>query len=283
MMTKQINGKTEILAVFGDPISHSLSPAMHNAAFHALEMNCCYIPLQVPVSLLPDAVRGIRAMNIRGVNVTIPHKQAVVAEMDEILGDSRYSGSVNTILHQNGKLCGTSTDGIGLVASLRGDGQFEPEGANVVLLGAGGTAAAVVYRLVEEGVRNLILVNRSIENANSLQQNLWRQTGFRAEVRGLEELTAIGWGRQNLLINTTSVGLVDDLSPVPSGCLHSGLFVYDVVYRPGGSTLIKEATICGCRTLSGLSMLLYQGAASFRLWFGVDPPLEVMRAAISGT
>ncbi len=277
---KEINGKTEILAVFGDPIAHSLSPAMHNAAFQALGWNAVYIPCHVLPQHLPDAVEAIRALGYRGANITVPHKQGVVPYLDEVIGDAALSGSVNTIIHRDGKLLGTSTDGIGLIRSLREDGGCEAAGKNVLLLGAGGSAAALVYRLIQEGIRTLTVVNRDPERALRLKEHILKTTGFTVRTAVLEELERLDWDGYDLLINTTSVGLHDDRSLVPPTCLRPSMLVYDIVYKPGDTRLIREAKEQGCPTVNGLSLLLYQGAESFKGWFGVEPPITVMREAL---
>ena len=277
-----IKGDTQVLAVFGDPVGHSLSPVMHNAAFQALGLNCIYIPCRVKAESLKDAVLGFKALNFKGANVTIPHKQEIIGELDEIFGDSLLSGSVNTIISRDGKLLGTSTDGIGLVNSLREDAGFEPAGKKVLILGAGGSARAVIYRLIAEGVESITLANRTLENAMDLREELIDTVGFRLSVCELGQLGTLAWDSLDLVINATSVGLKDQASLIPSQLLHRGLLVYDLVYRnDGDTTLIREAAKAGCRTLSGLSLLLYQGAERFRLWFEMDPPLAVMRNALT--
>ncbi|HYH02344.1 MAG TPA: shikimate dehydrogenase [Bacillota bacterium] len=275
-----INAKTKICAVYGDPIGHTLSPAMHNAAFKALQMDYIYIACHVLPEQLPAAVQGIRALGITGVNVTIPHKQAVLGELDEIFGESLRSGSVNTIINRQGKLLGTSTDGVGLVRSLQYDGNFDPRGKKVLLFGAGGSALAVIYSLIAAGIGSLTLVNRSLHKAIYLQEKVRRDSGFGLTVHTLDQLDQVDFKAFDLVINTTSVGLQEDVSIVPSVYLHPGLLVYDLVYRSGGTKLLNEAAAAGCRVLSGLSMLLFQGVESFRLWFEVEPPIEVMRQAL---
>lgn len=276
----QINGNTQILAVFGDPVAHSLSPVMHNAAFQALGWNVVYLPCRVLPENLPQAVEGIRALGYRGANITIPHKQAVLPYLDEVIGDAALSGSVNTIIHREGKLLGTSTDGVGLIRSLQDDGGFEATGKHVLLLGAGGSAAALVFRLIHAGIRSLTVVNRDLERALRLKAKLLEVTGFEVQTASLGELEHLEWNRYDLLINTTSVGLHDDGTLVPSKLLNPSLLVYDIVYKRGDTRLIRDAQEQGCRTVNGLSLLLYQGAESFRLWFGEEPPLAVMRQAL---
>ncbi|NLW48052.1 MAG: shikimate dehydrogenase [Firmicutes bacterium] len=277
-----IKGDTEVLAVFGDPVSHSLSPIMHNAAFRALGLNCVYIPCRVSSECLKDAVLGIKAFNFKGVNITIPHKQGITGELDEIFGDSLLSGSVNTVINRNGMLLGTSTDGIGLITSLREEAGFEVAGKRVLILGAGGSARAVIYRLIAEGVESITLLNRTIETAVELRENLLATIGFPLKIGDYNQLSSLAWDSLDLVINATSVGLKNQYSLIPPQLLHSGLFVYDLVYHSGGATtLIKEAINAGCHTLSGLALLLYQGAESFRLWFDMEPPINVMREALT--
>ncbi|NLY74655.1 MAG: shikimate dehydrogenase [Firmicutes bacterium] len=276
-----IKGDTQLLAVLGDPISHTLSPAMHNAALQALGLNCVYIPCLVRPEQLSIAVLGLKALNFKGANVTIPHKQAIIGELDGLFGDSSLSGSVNTIINRNGKLYGTSTDGTGLVNSLKEEGGFEVAGKNVLLLGAGGSATAVIYSLIAAGVKSIILLNRNQENAVRLHRKVSQDTGFELITGGLERMEKLDWDSVDLLINATSVGLKDRRSLVPRRFLRRNIFVYDLVYRSGEvTTLIEEARKAGCATLSGLSLLLYQGAESFRLWFEIEPPIKVMRKAL---
>lgn len=277
-----IKGDTQVLAVIGHPIAHSLSPVMHNTAFQALGMNCVYIPCHVRPEQLSAGIKGIRALNFKGVNVTIPHKQAILGGLDEIFGDSRLSGSVNTIINRNGKLYGTSTDGTGLIRSLKEEGGFEVGGKNVLLLGAGGSATAIIYSLIAAEVGTITILNRTIKNAISLSQKVQDNTGFLVNTGEFSLLNTLAWDKIDLVINATSVGLKDEDSIVPQKFLHPGLFIYDLVYRIGANTnLVDQAVKVGCRVLSGLSLLLYQGAESFRLWFEMDPPLEEMRRALA--
>ncbi len=277
-----IKGDTQVFAVFGDPIDHSLSPVMHNAAFQALGLNCIYIPCHVQPEQLKNAVMGIRAFKIKGVNVTIPHKQALLSELDEVFGDSLLSGSVNTIINRDGKLYGASTDGIGLVRSLKEEGGFEAAGKNVLLLGAGGSAAAVIYRLIAAEVKSITLLNRTVKNAAILGEKVFEDTGFRLITGELSQIRTLAWDSMDLVVNTTPVGLKNQDSIIPEPLLHPDLFIYDLVYHAGrATTLVEQAVKAGCRVLSGLSLLLYQGAESFRLWFETDPPIKVMKDALT--
>jgi shikimate dehydrogenase len=253
---------------------------MHNAAFSALDWNCVYIPCHVMPEELPNAVRSIRTLDFKGVNITIPHKQAVIAELDEIIGDSKISGSVNTIINQDGRLIGTSTDGSGFLRSIQEEGRFELQNKNIILLGAGGSARALIYSLITAGIKSLVIVNRDFAKAVRLQEKVWTDTGFTLIVHDLTLLHELDWNSYDLLINTTSVGLHDEHSLVPRHFLKPQLFVYDLLYKKGGTMLYRDAVAIGCRVLSGLSLLLYQGAESFRLWFEVNPPIDIMRQTL---
>ena len=275
-----IKGDTQVLAVIGDPIGHSLSPVMHNAAFQTLGLDCIYIPCRVRPEQLNSAVTGIRALNFKGVNVTIPHKQAIVSQLDEIFGDSLLSGSVNTIINRKGKLYGTSTDGTGLIRSLREEGGFEVGGKNVLILGAGGSAAAIIYSLIASEVKSITLLNRTLKNAVTLSQKILQNTGFPVNTVEINRLNTLAWDSIDLAINATAVGLKDQDPLIPQQLLHPGLFIYDLVYRTGTTALVDQAVKAGCRVLSGLSLLLYQGAESFRFWFELDPPLKAMKDAL---
>jgi shikimate dehydrogenase len=280
MNKNTINGNTTVLAVFGDPISHSLSPLMHNAAFSALGWDCVYIPCRVETSQLQNAVRSIRALNWKGVNITIPHKQAVMNELDQIIGDAEKSGSVNTIINRDHRLIGASTDGVGFLRSLHEEGHFDVKGKRVLLFGAGGASRAVLYSLVSAGIAVLTVVNRDLEKANGLRLQVLQKTGFTVNVVNLADISKIDWDSFDLLINSTSVGRQDDQSLIPDIYLQPKHFVYDMNYKKGDTKLYRDAQQLGCQALSGLSMLLYQGVESFRLWFDSDPPIDIMRSTL---
>ena len=236
-----INGSTKLFGVIGNPISHSLSPIMHNAAFKALGINALYMPCHISPEHLSFVVNAIKTFNFQGINVTIPFKQTIIPFLDEIDGDSNYTRSVNTLFNKNGHICGTSTDGIGFIRSLREDGDFDPKDKNVILLGAGGSAYALAYHLVKTGVSSLVCYNRNITNAQKLKADLFTGTTFELEIFSLHELATKDLSDYDLLINTTSVGLSDDQTLISYNQFHSKLFVYDIVYKKGGSRLFGVA------------------------------------------
>jgi shikimate dehydrogenase len=260
-----INGRTGILGVIGHPVAHSASPAMHNAALRATGLDFVYVAFAVP----PEGAAGVgdamRALNIRGLNVTVPHKQAVSDCLDEV----------------SGRLYGHNTDSYGLLASLRQDGGLERLPAKVVLLGAGGAARAILYALLAaEEVEHVSLLNRTTTRAEALADDMGG--GSRVTVGRLgdvEPLTDAG-----LLINSTAMGLEPETnaSPVGDGAgLHDGMVVVDIVYKPLETRLLQQARAAGARAVDGLGMLVHQGARAFEIWTGVAPPVAAMRRAIT--
>jgi shikimate dehydrogenase len=280
-METSMAATTRLLAVYGDPIRHSLSPAMHNAALQALGWDFRYAAFHVKPQNLAVAVAAIPALNMAGVNITIPHKQTVISYLDEIIGDASRSGSVNTILNLDRRLIGMSTDGIGLLRSLREDGNFDPAGKKILILGAGGTAAAVIYSLIDAGAAALFIANRDGVRAVELQEMVLDRSGFEVEVLAWEALPNFAWDELDLLLNTAAAELAGAELPVPLTAFHTKLLVYDLVYKHGGTKLRHNAVRAGCKVLSALSLLLFQGAESFKLWFETEPPLDIMRKILN--
>jgi shikimate dehydrogenase len=279
-----VHGDTRVVGVFGYPVAHSLSPAMHNAAFAALRLSYIYIPFPVSPDALGPAIRSLSALGIVGVNLTIPHKENVLPFLDAITEEAREVGAVNTVHCLEGRLLGDNTDGRGFYESLREMG-LSLQGKQVVVLGAGGAARSVVFRLLREGA-HVILTNRTPDRAARLAQDAAR-AGYGARVRVVEtdaerELRNAIAGAE-LLVHTTRIGMhpeTDALPSVPLEAFHPNLLVYDLVYNPVETRLIQEAQRRGCRTLTGVKMLVYQGAAAFERWTGLWPPTEVMEAAV---
>jgi len=284
-----ISGDTKIIGVFGCPVAHSLSPAMHNAAIAALGLNFVYVPFEVAPEALEAAIRSLPALGIVGVNLTIPHKIRVLPLLDEVEPNAMAIGAVNTVCCRNGKLYGCNTDGAGFFEPLCAIGTKLADtirGEQVFVLGAGGAARSVVFRLVQEGAR-VVLANRSLERAQRLAQDVL-DAGYSADclrVLPLEPIAPLAEAiaASRMLVQTTRVGMHPDIEDVPSlplEALHPGLLVYDLVYNPVETRLLREAKKRGCQTLSGVRMLVGQGAESFRLWTGISPPIEIMEAAV---
>ena len=262
------------------PAGHSLSPAMHNAAFAALGIGARYEALEVPPEALPDAVAVLVREDCYGANVTVPHKLAVIPHLDALAADASAVGAVNTVVRQKGRLVGHNTDVSGFLRALREDGSFEPAGCEALVLGAGGAARAVVYALLGAGAR-VAVFNRSPERGRALAQDF----AHLGEVGALEpqELAERVSGCA-LLVNASSAGMArggldPGESPLPPGLLPERGFVCDLVYRPARTRLLREAEAAGLRTQNGLPMLVYQGAAALEAWTGQTAPLERMRAA----
>ena len=294
-----ITAGTRLVGVLGYPVEHSLSPAMQNAAFAHLGLDWAYVPLPVAPDCLGDAVRGLRALGFAGANVTLPHKERALAFLDDLAPEARALGAVNTVVNQGGRLVGHNTDAAGFLAALAEVGCVP---RHAVVLGAGGAARAVVYALVQAGAA-VTVANRTPERAAALLaavaaaggRELSRASAVPAmpashsavgvcalDAPDLERALA----RADLLVNTTPVGMwpeVDE-SPLPSGVvLLSGLTVFDLIYNPLETTLLRQARACGARSVGGLGMLVHQGALAFGLWTGLAAPVEVMRqAALEG-
>jgi len=275
-----ISGKTRVCGVIGDPIEHTLSPIMHNAAFKALKLDFAFLAFKVKVADVEKAVSGMRALGIHGLNVTMPHKSAVINYLDEVDQAAKAIGSVNTILNKDGRLFGFNTDGVGALQALRENG-VEPRGRKVLLLGAGGAARAIAYTLAREA-DELVILNRTAKQAAELA-NLLKQTFDRKVVADALSPNAIKDTLQDsdVLINATSVGMKPNANqtPVAFEWLRPDLAVMDIVYNPVETKLAKDAKAAGAKVVSGFEMLIYQGAASFEIWTGHSAPVEVMRHA----
>ena len=280
MESSPISGKTIICGVIGDPVEHTMSPVMHNAAFKELGLDYLYVPFRVKKEELGKAIDGMRALNIRGLNVTIPHKVAVIPLLDKIDPLAEKIGAVNTISNDDGVLTGYNTDATGFLQALLKRG-VKPEGKNVVILGAGGASRAISFILAERGA-HLVILNRKLELdwAEELAQRI-SQT-FGRDIKALElneENLSMVLERADILVNATSVGMSPDIdgTPVPGRVLKPGLVVFDIVYNPLKTRLLREAEEAGAQTISGINMLAWQGALAFEKWTGQKAPLELMK------
>ncbi|MHB0912422.1 MAG: shikimate dehydrogenase [Armatimonadota bacterium] len=271
-----MTAKTRLAGVFAHPVHHSLSPAMHNAAFSALGLDWAYLPFDVHPDNLEDAVSGIRALGLAGVNVTIPHKERVIPFLDSISDEARAIGSVNTIVNEGGRLVGYSTDGEGFMRSLIAAGGTP---GRTVILGAGGSARAIVYALGHAGA-SVSVANRTPERAVELCRTVNSALGSAVAEPARLSLDLVR--EAELIVNCTSVGMYPsvDEQPVPAEWLHPGLFVYDLIYNPAETALIRSAREAGARAVNGVGMLVAQGAVSFALWTGIEPPVDVMEQAV---
>jgi shikimate dehydrogenase len=275
-----ISGKTRVCGVIGDPIEHTLSPTIHNAAFDQLKLDFVFLAFRVKAADLENAVRGMRGLAIHGLNVTMPHKSTVISFLDEVDATVQFLGSANTILNKDGKLSGFNTDGVGALKALRENGVALSE-KKMLLLGAGGAAKAIAFSLAKE-VGELAILNRAAEKAKELAETLGRMFNKKVVGGGLSsDAIAKNLRDSDILINATSVGMKPNLtqSLVAPQWLKSDLAVMDIVYNPVETKLAKDAKAAGAKVISGVEMLIYQGAASFEIWTGRSAPIEIMRRA----
>lgn len=273
----------KLFVVFGDPVEHSLSPAMQNAALQAAGIDGVYIPWRVKSAGLPAAFESLRGMdNFGGANVTLPHKEQAATLVDTLTREAASVGAVNTVVARDGRLLGANTDGQGFLRSLREEADFLPRGKCAVVLGAGGAARAVSMSLAEAGAEEIVIVNRTVGRAQLLAEFVNRETRVPVIGLGCDDPRMPAMVRDcTLLVNTTSVGLnPSDSPPIDSSLLRQGMLVYDLIYRPRETALLREAKARGCQVLGGLGMLLYQGALAFELWTGHKPSEDVMRQAL---
>ena len=272
-----IQGTTQIYGVIGDPISHSLSPSLHNPAFAALGIDAVYVTFRVSPSSLEDALRGLLALNVQGINVTVPHKSEVFQYVDEVTDTARRVGAINTLRNDSGHWIGENTDATGFIRSLEPLGLSLP-GSSVGMLGAGGAAKGVAVGLLEAGVSRLFISNRSYDRATVLAELLKASFGQQSvSAVSLEELEK---KELNLLVNATTVGSDGHSSPAKLNRFDKLGAVTDIIYRPSRTPLLLEAEKLGLPNLNGGGMLLYQGTAAFSFWTGRTAPETIMCKAL---
>jgi len=275
---KRINAKTKICALIGDPVEHSFSPLIHNAGFNELGINFVYVAF--PVKNLEHAIKGIRALNIRGASITIPHKVKAIGYMNRLDSMAQKIGSINTIVNQEGELIGYNGDGMGALKAFHDCG-IDLGGKRVLMLGSGGAARAIAFSLVMHGeVERLQIVGIIEKEINALVDDLRKAGG--GDVQGTllqDDILKKTLPASDMLINCTPIGMYPKtgVSPVPSSLLTPGLLVFDVVYSPPQTTLLKDAQKAGCTTISGLDMFINQALVQFELWTGEKAPEEVMK------
>lgn len=263
-----LSGTTELYGIIGNPVAHSLSPAMHNSAFAAAGLDKAY--LAFPVTDVKQALRGCQALGIKGISVTIPHKQTVIDSLDTIDPVARQIGAVNTLLFKDNGIHGLNTDWIGANRALAE--KMALAGSTVVILGAGGSARAIGFGLREAGAA-IVLASRTPNKGQALA------TELHCDWYPLDDITAL---RTDALVNATAVGMAPyiDSTPVDTAILSKFKIVMDIVYAPLKTRLLVEADKAGCQTIDGLAMLLYQGAAQFEAWTGMPAPITVMKNAL---
>ena len=274
-----IKGSTNIVGLIGHPVEHSFSPPMHNAAFKALNMDWAYVAFDVNPSKLNSAIEGARSLGIKGFNVTIPHKIEVMKYLDEIDEVAGLIGAVNTIDFKNMK--GYNTDGIGAVKAI--EEVTSIKNRKVVVAGAGGASRAISFYIAKYGAESVTILNRNVEKAQSLADDI--SLIDEVKVDSIKNIKG-HVDDADILIDTTPVGMhpnVSDDAIISAEDMHEDLVVFDAVYNPNETSLIKEAIKANAKPVYGIKMLLYQGAESFRIWTGQNPPVDVMEDALKKT
>jgi len=277
----RISGRTRLCGIIGDPVEHSLSPVMHNTAFEELNLDLVYVAFRVRREELREAIIGARNLDVLGLNVTMPHKNAVLKQLDEIDSTARSIGAVNTILNDDGKLMGYNTDGVGALKALKENG-ITTKGKKLLLLGAGGTGKAIAFHVAHE-VEELVILNRTPLKAKKLAEILRKESNKKIDGKGLSTETICEELKDtDVLINATSVGMHPDVCQtlVSPNLLKPNLCVMDIIYNPLETKLAKDAKAVGAKVVSGVEMLVYQGASSFEIWTNHPAPVKVMKQAV---
>jgi len=288
-MKKEINGKTKIIGIIGKDIENSLSPLIHNQIILKHSLNFCYLPFQVEETNLGKAIQGIKALNIKGVNITFPYKEKVIKFLDKVEESAHKIGAVNTIVNNKGILIGYNTDIIGFKRSLQEDEEFVIKKKKAVIFGAGGAARGVIYALLEEGIEEICIFNRTLEKAKKIKQDFssfFPESSiyvFLLEEENLKNKIE----RAHLIVNTTSLGMPSKIDNTPLSdekLFHSDLLVYDLIYHPAKTLFLRQAEKAGAKIINGLPMLVYQGIESFYLWTGLKPEgkevLKIIRQSV---
>lgn len=283
-MNPQITGHTRLCCLLGTPVTHSISPMMHNEAFRMLGLDFVYLCFDTKHADLKTMVQTLREMNVLGFNLTMPDKERILPYLDELSPAAAMIGAVNTVKNENGQLIGHNTDGIGFMQSVKDTG-YDIRSGDMTLLGAGGAASSIAVQAALDGVPALHIINRkgrSWNNAIRLATLINERTGCRVDVIDFADGAAVknAVRKSSLLANATSIGMTPDTDASPiadTSCFHSGLLVSDIIYNPRFTKLMLDAKAAGCQTANGLYMLLYQGAAAFRIWTGCEMPIDAIR------
>ncbi|MBY9014413.1 MAG: shikimate dehydrogenase [Candidatus Lokiarchaeota archaeon] len=276
-----IGASTNILCVIGHPIEHTMSPVMHNAAINDLSLDYIYLAFDIPPNDLKKAIVGFKKSNIIGINVTIPHKEAIIPYLDELEPLSKQIGAVNSVKNEGGVLLGRNTDVFGAKQALR-DAGFKIEGKKALILGAGGAARAISFALSEK-IDEIFISNRTKERAIKLAKELHDKTKIKATGKDMSEKTLRSLTYSvDILINTTPIGMYPliNISPISKDLLNENLFIFDIIYNPFQTQLLKDAKEIGSKILNGLDMFINQGALAFEWWTGKKPNIKLMKEKI---
>lgn len=286
-MEKRITGHTELMGLIAKPIRHSISPAMHNAAFRYLGLDYAYLAFEIDKEDLEDTIKGLKALKVRGCNVSMPYKKDVIPYLDHLSVAAKLIGAVNTIVNDNGVLTGHITDGVGLMSALK-DAKADPIGKKMIIVGCGGAATAIAIQAALDGVKEIIIYNKKdafFNNALDTKKKIEEHTSCFIQVKDLDDLSSLkkDMYESDFFINATNVGMkpMDNISYIPDESFFKpDLFVVDIIYNPKETKLLKMAKSAGCQTMNGIYMLLWQGAASFKLWTGKEMPIDYVKKEI---
>lgn len=284
-MNLNITGHTGLLCLLGHPAKHSISPKMHNEAFSLLGLDNIYLAFDVTEAHLEEAIASLRLFDAKGWNLTMPHKKAIIPFLDEISQISELTESVNTVINKNGKLYGTTTDGIGYIDSLK-EKNFDISHKTITVLGAGGAAKSIIAQCALDGAKEIFVFKRknaTFSDTVAFANEIQGETGCTVTVCDMDDklLLKEAIQKSQLLTNATNVGMEDDKrSLVPKEFLRKDLFVSDIIYHPAMTTLLNDAKDVGATYLNGEYMLLYQGAAAFELWTGQKMPVEEIKRRV---
>ena len=280
-MIVMITGKTSVFGIIGDPVEHSLSPGMHNAAFKELNLDNIYVPFHVKREKLEEAIFGAYSLGIRGLNITIPHKTEVIKYLDYLDIAAGLIGAVNTIEFGENGAVGHNTDGIGAVRAIE---EITPvKDKKVLILGAGGASRAICFQILLSGAKNIVIANRTVEKATELKDDLIEKLDHEVSVIDMELELQKEIENTDILINTTPIGMYPNINQKPlvtEAMMHPNLIVNDIVYNPIKTGLLREADKAGAKTISGIKMLMYQGIESFKIWTGIEPSIEIFQKAL---
>jgi shikimate dehydrogenase len=276
-----ISGKTSIFGIFGHPVEHSFSPGMHNAAFATIGLDGCYVPFAVHPDDLGNAVKAIVPLGLRGLNITVPHKEKVIPFLDDLTDDARLIGAVNTIEVRDEKLIGHNTDGKGFLRSLREETDLRPKGKTFLMIGSGGAARSVCFNLALAGAGGILLHDIDTAKAEKLGRDIRTATAVPVTVLDASGLRTLA-SNADCIINATPLGLKkSDPLPLSRDLIGQGQLVCDLVYNPPDTRLLRIARSRGAKTLPGIGMLLYQGVVAFEIWTGKKAPVSVMKKALA--
>jgi len=277
-----ISGKTKVYGIFGYPVEHTFSPGMHNAAFAKLGLDACYVPFAVSPERLDSAIKAILPLGLRGLNITVPHKEKVIASLDGLSEEARLIGAVNTIEITKNGLIGHNTDGRGFLRSLRENARFDPKGKQILIIGSGGAARAVGFSLALAKSKKIVFHDVDASKADALAQDIHVKTGASVETVPPELLGASAQ-EVDCIINATPLGLrKSDPLPLAKEYVLKKHLICDLVYNPSETAFLKASKKRGARCLQGLGMLLYQGVIAFEIWTGKKAPVLIMKKALTG-